>query len=360
MTTFGIELEILPKRGLGIEVGFKAKMLRTLQGLGLNAVDSTYMGRAYDVWQVKYDSTVKDVRNVNGYRQVVEGCEIVSPVLTAGPEAWALVRKVCDALTEAGATAYKACGMHVHVGIETRNVGEVKNIVRAYGEFKDQIDSVLPRSRRESQWCRPVWRPHYREAFLQRLESQDSIAGVCQQIENYNSRYSALSLSAYRRIGTIEFRQHSGTCDADKAVNWAQWCVAFVEHFSAVNVHSQPVHRPMYGQQTANVIGRGEPRMPRRGDTRAVLLHLQAGGVLNNWNIDRFLSANASRPTASKWVKQIARSWGHSFVQNDSGDWALAANYGSEPATVVEPFQQCFNIGNGLMAFFGRRRAALA
>ena len=355
MTTFGIELEIVPTAG--IEVGFKSRMIRALQAINIDVVNSYYTGRAYDVWQVKDDCSVTILRNGTRW----SGCEVVSPVLTAGPEAFELIRKVCTALTDAGATANINCGMHVHVGIQRRNVTEIRNIVRAYGEFKDQIDSVLPRSRRNSRWAQPVWRPHWRQAFLQRLENQDTVSGINSLIQSHNGRYSALSLAAFPRIGTIEFRQHSGTCDADKVLHWTQWCVAFVGRFSAINVHSQPAQAPVaMAHAVASVTGQGEPRMPRRGDTRAVLLHLQAGGVLNNGNIRQFLSANASATTATRWVRTIAKSWGHSFVQDDAGDWALASNVGSEPATVVEPFQQCFNIGNGLMAFFGRRRAALA
>ena len=355
MTTFGIELEIVPTAG--IEVGFKARMIRALEALDIDVVNSYYSGRAYSRWQVKDDCSVTIRRNGTRYN----GCEVVSPVLTAGPEAFETIRKVCTALTEAGATANISCGMHVHVGIQSRSVGEVKNMVRAYGEFKDQIDSVLPRSRRDSRWAQPVWRPHYQTAFLERLERQETISGINSLIQSHNGRYSALSLAAFPRIGTIEFRQHSGTCDAEKVLNWTQWCVAFVERFSAVNVYNQTQWAPVgSGQVIANVAGQGEPRMPRRGDTRAVLLHLQAGGVLNDINIGQFLSANASRTTASKWVRAIAKAWGHGFVQDVNGDWALASNAGAEAPTLVEPFQQCFNIGAGLMQFYGRRRAALA
>jgi hypothetical protein len=43
------------------------------------------------------------------------------------------------------------------------------------------------------------------------------------------SRYFKLNLTAYWRHQTIEFRQHSGTTDAEKAVHWIQLLLAFVE-----------------------------------------------------------------------------------------------------------------------------------
>jgi hypothetical protein len=42
-------------------------------------------------------------------------------------------------------------------------------------------------------------------------------------------RYQKLNLESLERHGTIEFRQHSGTVDAEKAVNWVRLCTAFIE-----------------------------------------------------------------------------------------------------------------------------------
>ena len=53
MTTFGVELEIIPAAGQ--EAGFKPRVVRELQELGLSAIDASYSGRMYSLWQVKYD-----------------------------------------------------------------------------------------------------------------------------------------------------------------------------------------------------------------------------------------------------------------------------------------------------------------
>jgi hypothetical protein len=42
------------------------------------------------------------------------------------------------------------------------------------------------------------------------------------------SRYYKLNLSAINVHGTIEFRQHSGTVNAEKAVNWVKLTAGFM------------------------------------------------------------------------------------------------------------------------------------
>jgi hypothetical protein len=42
-------------------------------------------------------------------------------------------------------------------------------------------------------------------------------------------RYNKVNLCAFLRHGTIEFRQHSGTMNVDKVINWIVFCVNFVE-----------------------------------------------------------------------------------------------------------------------------------
>jgi hypothetical protein len=43
------------------------------------------------------------------------------------------------------------------------------------------------------------------------------------------ARYHKLNLTAYRRHRTVEFRQHSGTLEANKAINWVLLCLRMVD-----------------------------------------------------------------------------------------------------------------------------------
>ncbi len=358
MTTFGIELEIVPQAGF--EVGFKARVCQHLTQIGLQTINNSYMGRAYSVWQVKDDCTVRVRRNGREYH----GCEVVSPVLQYGADALQTIKNVCEAIERAGGTANVSCGMHIHVGLQERTADNVKNIVRAYGHFTNEIDSVLPRSRRAtgtaSRWCRPVFNAINRTRFLQRLDSCSSVGQIDQLIKGYNGRYSALSLAAYTRIGTVEFRQHSGTCDAAKVAFWATWCVNFVERFSNVNVLEQAQPAANAGNIVETVTGRGNSRLPsRKCPTRSVLLHMMAGACLTDANLCHYLG-NDHGTNAASWIKILARTWGHTFVRNAEGSWLLASACGVEQTETVEPFRACFDLAEGLLGFYGRRRSALA
>jgi hypothetical protein len=43
------------------------------------------------------------------------------------------------------------------------------------------------------------------------------------------SRYRKVNIASFNRHGTIEFRQHEGTMDPDRILNWVQFCTHFVE-----------------------------------------------------------------------------------------------------------------------------------
>jgi hypothetical protein len=48
-------------------------------------------------------------------------------------------------------------------------------------------------------------------------------------VDNACSRYLKLNLAAYRRHGTVEFRQHAGTTNATKIWHWVVLTQAMVE-----------------------------------------------------------------------------------------------------------------------------------
>ena len=107
MQTFGIELEIIPAPGY--ENSFPTRVLNALREAGINARSNHYSGSDYSVWQVKHDSSVYIDRG--GRRHY--GCEIVSPVMNEGQDAFDQIAKVCNALTQNGAKVNRNCGMHV-------------------------------------------------------------------------------------------------------------------------------------------------------------------------------------------------------------------------------------------------------
>ena len=346
--TFGIELELVGKRGQ--QVGLWGRVLQALQAAGMDPAQSTYAGSDYSRWQVKPDGSV----SCGGY----PGCEVVSPVLPADATGWAQVQTVCDALEVAHATANKTCGMHVHVDIRDLSVEQVKNVVRAYGHFQAEIDSVLPASRRNSRWAAPVWNNWTRSTMLARIEQARTVQDLAYAI---GTRYSVMNLQKYVRTGTLEFRQHSGTSEAKKALAWAKWCVAFVEAYKDVNVLVQPAAAAAAETTvTLDLPGRGERRNPARGISRN-LVRAMAGGPTREVDLEDVLRDSGNDETVEAWMRPLASRYGVSVQRvslNGVTCWQLAS-HGAAPAQPATPFVACFTPG-GHLAHFGARRAALA
>jgi hypothetical protein len=170
----------------------------------------------------------------------VSGGEVVSPILRgrAGLEALA---KVCAAMTSAGADVNTSCGFHVHVG--ARNVltmRQVRNVAKMFLRHESAFDAILPPSRRAgaNRFCGRNANASFgtlADKFA-RLDDARNLRDVAvvmnggfDERNHYTShRYFSLNFQSYASHGTIEFRQHSGTVDATKAVEWVKLVVGFV------------------------------------------------------------------------------------------------------------------------------------
>ncbi len=215
MTTrrFGIEIE-----AFGIT---RQAALQALQNIGIHACCTGYTHSTTPYWKILEDGSIRS-SNPN-----LDGWELVSPILH-GEEGLAEVARVAKALAQAGAKVDRRCGFHVHVDAAGMQPDEIRTTVERYAAFEDGIDQFMPNSRRgnNNQYCYSVqrllnyysWGPSNRmSSFLQAFQGDNQ------------SRFHKVNLHAYVRHGTVEFRQHSGTCNAEKMVNWIRFCVAFVE-----------------------------------------------------------------------------------------------------------------------------------
>lgn len=351
--TFGVELEIVAKRDNA--VGFLGRILQQTNEQGLTRQQGlrNYSGSDYSVWQVKYDSSVRGPQG--------SGVEVVSRILPATDEGFAEVTKACEILQNCSATANRSCGMHVHVDIRDLNLEQLKNVIRAYVFFQNEIDKVLPRSRRNGNYCRYICQSWNREDFLRRL---DACTSVVQIAHTFPTRGCVLNLQKFRYTGTLEFRQHSGTAEAVKAVTWAKWCVAFVEKFRNVNVFAQAAAPAVENGLPVlqRVDGRGYRRMPSRGGARRLMEAFAAGRTLTEADIRRIRDKETA--TASYWINYLATRCGQSFERTAEG-WRLASTARPEiglssAPTSTDAFLQCFDLFTSSLAYFGRRRSALA
>jgi hypothetical protein len=214
---FGVEIEVILPRGMS-----RHAAAAKITAAGVECHEELY-GHSTPAgkWKVVTDGSL-------GYDQ---GAEFVSPPLR-GEEGFRQMRIVCDALTAMNARITSKCGFHVHVDVGTEPVDFFKNLVRLYASAETTIDKFMPASRRGSvnPFCQPT---RINDAAL---TTATNIQQVATAIGQDNTRQHARSARRYRKLnlqcffvyGTVEFRQHGGTCDAQKAANWVRLCLRMV------------------------------------------------------------------------------------------------------------------------------------
>jgi hypothetical protein len=203
--TFGVELEVVAggdNRQCSDHVG----RLRTLL---------VEHGFSDDGWRAVHDGSVTG------------GGEVVSPVLK-GESGLRQLESVCEKLKDAGYTANMSCGMHVHIGVRQFQVHQIARICRAFLNNEAHFDAVVSPSRRNNHYCRSntqfsIPRDPRNMATLAR-----AFNGGWEPNVHYTSfRYRKLNLQSYALHGTIEFRQHQGTVEKDRACNWVRLITEF-------------------------------------------------------------------------------------------------------------------------------------
>lgn len=205
----------ITNRKFGIEIEFvgacQHEVARAINATGVNCQTSYYTHRTTSFWKIVPDSSLREIR---GY-----AFELVSPILQ-GSEGLEQLLKVCEALNSVdGVTVNRSCGLHIHLDAHDLKPLHVKSLMSRYAKYEDQIDSLLPRSRRNTQWARKI-----------NTTEQERVKGstTLQQLARHN-RYFKVNLTNLTSRGAIEFRQHSGTTEFKKIANWLSFLMAFVE-----------------------------------------------------------------------------------------------------------------------------------
>ncbi len=196
--------------------------------------------------------TVQRALNDNG----IKGClvkpdgtpsvdaEIVLPPIALCQVGKEYLESVCRVLSDIGCRINQSCGLHVHIGnapladtthaarftgdsiLHTERTsrflsehGEpfdftiVKDLFVRWERQQDIINTMFPRSRTNNRYCKPL--------NATKIENANTIS------ELNHGKFYAINLDTWRN-GTIEFRQHSGTIEADKIWRWLQFLDNFV------------------------------------------------------------------------------------------------------------------------------------
>ncbi len=217
---FGIEIEVQMPAGVT-----HRSIANALTAAGVVASDMSYNHNTTSFWKVVQDGSL-------GYR----GAEIVSPPMPYTAEGLADVARVMNALTEIGCTVDRTCGLHIHIDASGLGLRGIANVAKCFVKFENFFDHIMPASRRASQnqyvQSNRNFHGGYADVFANRAIEALGKAKTTTDLIRANqggSRYFKLNLQPLNRYGTIEFRQHSGTADAAKAVNWIKLLMAFVE-----------------------------------------------------------------------------------------------------------------------------------
>lgn len=219
--TFGVEIEFIAPRGTS-----RQQVADAITAAGIPCRNEHYnhvtgSGR----WKIVQDGSLGDY---------TRGSEVVSPPLQ-GEAGFAELRKVMDVLTRLRCKITKKCGFHVHVGAASETVGFFKNLVKLYASAEDAIDSFVAPSRRLSNnpYCGSL---KNRIRSTSAIDTATNVAEVAVAIRQTtgaanvrdHTRYCKLNLKSFWQHGTVEFRQHQGTVEGQKAENWVRLCLRLV------------------------------------------------------------------------------------------------------------------------------------
>jgi hypothetical protein len=233
---FGIELECF-----GVA---QSTVMQALRDAGINTMITGYSGREYQVWQVKSDCSI----------QGANGFEVVSPILE-GEAGIADLVKVCNVLKQLNAQVNKSCGFHVHHNAADWGIQKFRNLFKRFAKFEGALDSVQPDSRRANM-------NRYCGSVIKTFAEIDNCTTVRQLSELYgHSRYYKLNLQSFFRMGSVEFRHHSGTIEADKVEQYVRLTYAMVQdaadHTAVKNFTKPTTAKEALDTMLAGMVRRG-------------------------------------------------------------------------------------------------------
>lgn len=309
MRKFGIEIEC------EISTAKAVTAINNAEGIVASSRRHGYHDGGYSAWKVEYDSSVRN------------GCEVVSPILSgdAGREE---IRIACKALNDAGASVNRTCGLHVHIDAGDLDVAHLKNIVTRYARNTPAIEEFMPASRRSGSrhaehYCNSIQNA-VNTTWFRQAQTRSAVASSI-------SRMSTVNVSAITRTGTIEFRQHSGTVNAEKIIAWVDFLQAFVEASRPVSVRST-------GNRSARR-GNGRRLTPKRQALVVGLAHAGSFGLTTEG------CAEVSTLTEGSVIATISylRREGYQ-VRKRNGRYVLIAN----PPPVEAPEQSTTTVSTTL------------
>jgi len=209
-------------RRFGVEIEAynctQEKLLHELREAGIRVAIEGYTHRTTEHWKLVTDSSLSGN----------DTFELVSPIL-AGEAGLKELETVCWVLDLCDVKVNDSCGFHVHMDAANFNMETWKNLALTYKHLEPVIDSFMPGSRRNNQYCQSL------HGISDTAIREASTITDLQCVFN-NRRYYKLNLEAYSRHRTVEFRQHSGTTNYTKMEKWIRFLNGLVTFASAASL----------------------------------------------------------------------------------------------------------------------------
>ena len=216
-------MQTISDRGFGVELEMcgvmPSEVATALTAAGVRTVVEGYGHTTRRYWKIVSDSSILGAN----------GMELVSPILR-GEKGLKQIRTVCDVLTRIGVKVNTSTGFHVHHDTADFSLKNWKMLVLQYIKHEEVVSRFLPQNRRNNEYCLPL-RTRFQDvpAAFQAIQSARTVDALMAEV-NGQSRYFTLNMHNWARRGTVEFRQHCGTVDADKVISWILLTQAMVEY----------------------------------------------------------------------------------------------------------------------------------
>lgn len=155
-----------------------------------------------NLWKFVTDASLRGASNY-------ETIEIVSPILK-GENGFEQIKEICKFLDRVNAKVNRSCGLHVHFGAPNMNKEIRYQICKSYANNESIINQLVSPSRRDNGFCKSL--------------SNESARNL--ERDRY---YKVNAFCAWERHKTVEFRQHQGTVNSTKIINWVLFTRNFLQ-----------------------------------------------------------------------------------------------------------------------------------
>ena len=180
-------------------------------------VSTTRIGVEVEVENLPERPSVAGWRCISDGSLRNEGAEYVFRGPTGGLTAEVRLRKLEKVLSEYPMKDFSVrTSVHVHMDVRDMTWNQVCDMMVLYAIVEPYLFSICGQEREESIYALSLYRGQGQVKTLRNLIQ----SGAGARIGRFWSKYSAVNLLSLESFGSVEFRGHRGTSDANVLINW--------------------------------------------------------------------------------------------------------------------------------------------